>query len=142
MSGYAQQILKSARDIWELLGATDRLRQKCRTPPLPPFGPYRPSAKPDGIPSEPPETGPNMASGAMAAAGGKAALDLLGRALDLCVRARRLDDAAELVEQTEKPGQTRSATMHLWVLDQYEKDLAEWETEARAFLTAEGYRLS
>jgi hypothetical protein len=29
-----------------------------------------------------------------------------------------------------------SATVHLWVADQYEKDLADWERRARAHLLA------
>jgi hypothetical protein len=30
----------------------------------------------------------------------------------------------------------RSATVHLWVQDQYERDLADWERRARAHLLA------
>lgn len=29
----------------------------------------------------------------------------------------------------------RSLTMHLWVMDQYERDLADWQSRARAHLT-------
>ena len=67
---------------------------------------------------------------------------LLSEALDLCVRARTLDQTAE---QTEQGGPewsnfaaTRCATPHLWVLDQYDKDLSEWEERARSTLIAKG----
>ena len=32
---------------------------------------------------------------------------------------------------------TKSTTMHLWVQDQYDKDLAEWQATARAHLMKE-----
>lgn len=80
---------------------------------------------------------------------------LLSEGLDLCVRARKLDSqdrtntmvevfpgidleraAPQLnANHQEAPYMTRSATMPLWVQDQYEKDLADWERRARHHLT-------
>jgi hypothetical protein len=86
--------------------------------------------------------------------------DLLSEGLDLCIRARRLDaqdrtnTAAEASsdpdwwtpENTARhaaranalwPGQpmaTRCATIPLWVADQYERDLADWERRSRHHL--------
>lgn len=84
--------------------------------------------------------------------------ELLSEGLDLCVRARKLDaqertnisvSASVAGEEWEasgnfarhvkrhnvvfpdQPMMTKSATMPLWVQDQYEKDLAEWERKAR-----------
>ena len=34
----------------------------------------------------------------------------------------------------DQPMSTRSATLPLWVQDQYEKDLAEWERKSRKHL--------
>jgi hypothetical protein len=85
---------------------------------------------------------------------------LLSEGLDLCVRARALDAQERTNTQVEaslappewwkenigrraaihnamfpdQPMLTRSATIPLWVQDQYEKDLADWERRARAFL--------
>ncbi len=33
-----------------------------------------------------------------------------------------------------RPIATKSLTMHLWVLDQYDKDLADWQVRARTHL--------
>ena len=86
---------------------------------------------------------------------------LLSEALDLCVRARKLDGMrrreahleasidpeawiasgrfAQFVEMSNAdnrhtPISTRSATMPLWAADQYDRDLADWEQRARAYL--------
>ena len=62
--------------------------------------------------------------------------ELLAEALDLCVRARTLDEATESLTPlyAANPTMTRSATPHLWVLDQYDTDLADWERRAREAL--------
>lgn len=80
---------------------------------------------------------------------------LLSEGLDLCVRARKLDaqdrtnTMAEVFPGTdleraaprlnasrpEAPYMTRSLTIPLWVQEQYETDLAEWERRARHHLT-------
>lgn len=82
---------------------------------------------------------------------------LLSEGLDLCVRARKLDMqertnvVAEMSPDTDleryaarhnawddnahRPVGTRSGTIPLWVQDQYERDLADWEQRARAHLT-------
>lgn len=86
---------------------------------------------------------------------------LLGEGLDLCVRARDMDATdrrkATLAVSVEpdawvasgrfdahvkrhnwtnpdQPIATRSGTVMLWVQDQYEKDLADWERRARRHL--------
>lgn len=81
---------------------------------------------------------------------------LLSEGLDLCVRARRLDMqertniVAEMAPDTDleryaarhnadpdyahAPVTTKSATIALWVMDQYERDLAEWEGRVRKHL--------
>jgi hypothetical protein len=58
---------------------------------------------------------------------------LLSEGLDLCVRARKLDKPviATQEEWAKNPSITRSATPALWVQDQYDTDLADWETRAR-----------
>jgi|KBSMisStandDraft_5_1062788.scaffolds.fasta_scaffold296769_4 hypothetical protein len=53
-------------------------------------------------------------------------------AMDLCVRARKLDDA--IPRPGDDPFMPRSATPALWVLEQYDNDLAAWEAKARAVL--------
>lgn len=93
------------------------------------------------------------------------AISLLNDALNLAVRGRRLDElqrradylaASADGEAWEASGkfdayvarhnakrdpwrhiETRSITPQLWVIDQYERDLYEWEVRARAFLTSE-----
>jgi hypothetical protein len=87
--------------------------------------------------------------------------DLLSQGLDLCVRARKLDAMNRRTVQIaacidpiawqesgrfdtfverhniENPAQeiaTRSGTPALWVQDQYERDLHEWESRARKHL--------
>lgn len=86
---------------------------------------------------------------------------LLSEGLDLCVRARKMDEmdrrkaALTIAKEPDEwvasgqfdeyvkrhninyPDQQihpRSATVHLWMQDQYEKDLADWERRARAHL--------
>lgn len=86
---------------------------------------------------------------------------LLSEGLELCVRARKMDAmdrratalgaskdpegwqhsgefdnyvARHNIRRPDQPIHTRSATVHLWVQDQYEKDLADWERRARAHL--------
>jgi len=81
---------------------------------------------------------------------------LLSEGLDLCVRGRKLDaqertnDLVDSAKGTidlqrysarhnalhpESPVMTRSGTIALWVLDQYERDVAEWETKTRKHLS-------
>ncbi len=80
---------------------------------------------------------------------------LLSEGLDLCVRARRLDaqqrsnDMAEFfpgfdlekgaagltANRPDAPYLPKSATIPLWVQDQYETDLADWERRTRRHLT-------
>jgi len=68
---------------------------------------------------------------------------LLSEGLDLCVRARKID--AGLTEKAIRarfPASaamypehySRSGTPHLWVQEQYDNDLADWEKRARDFL--------
>lgn len=89
----------------------------------------------------------------------KADRELLSEALDLCVRARKMDmqdranacvaasydpDAMlDLLPRLaarhnerfpDRPMASRSATIPLWVQDQYERDLADWERRAREHL--------
>jgi hypothetical protein len=68
---------------------------------------------------------------------------LLHEALNLVVRARKLDTMQEeqaareaFPKTAEEYGYvlTNSLTPHLWVQQQYEADLEEWEQRARAFL--------
>lgn len=86
---------------------------------------------------------------------------LLSQGLDLCVRARKMDAQdranahvgisvdgrtwessglfARFAEAHNEhtphaPIATRSATMPLWVQDQYERDLADWEARSRLHL--------
>jgi hypothetical protein len=79
---------------------------------------------------------------------------LLSAGLDLCVRARKMDaqdrtnamvetfPGIELeraaprltANQPWAPYETRSLTIPLWVQEQYERDLADWEKSARAAL--------
>ena len=88
-------------------------------------------------------------------------ISLLSEGLDLCVRARGMDaidrrnacldasvDGKEWerhgrfdehvrrhnIKYADRPLATRSATVHVWMQDQYDKDLAEWERKARHHL--------
>lgn len=87
--------------------------------------------------------------------------ELLSQGLDLCVRARKLDAQERAntrlanhehakewegsggfarhaerynIERPHAPIAPKSGTIHLWVQDQYEKDLYEWEKAAREYL--------
>jgi len=60
---------------------------------------------------------------------------LLHEALNLAVRARKLD-AMLLSKEFEElgsynPDHINCGTPHLWLLDQYDKDLEEWEVKTR-----------
>jgi hypothetical protein len=85
---------------------------------------------------------------------------MLSEGLDLCVRARKLDaqdrTAAQMAISSappewwaenigkraaahnetfpDQPMSTRCGTVALWLQDQYEKDLAEWERKSRRHL--------
>lgn len=85
---------------------------------------------------------------------------LLSEGLDLCVRARAMDAQDRTAAQMsissankewwdanlaaraamhndvfpDTPMSARSATLPLWVQDQYDRDLADWERRARALL--------
>lgn len=65
---------------------------------------------------------------------------LLHEGLDLCVRARKLDEQVmgqvcrELGSYREE--HMNCGTAHLWVQEQYEKDVAEWEEKTRKALGA------
>lgn len=94
--------------------------------------------------------------------------ELLSEGLDLCVRARQMDAmdrrqatlaatsdpqgwidsgrfdkhvAAHNEVNPDQPISTRCATMHIWMQDQYDKDLADWERRARNFLLPVGSAL-
>ena len=87
---------------------------------------------------------------------------LLSEGLDLCVRARKMDamDRRQAtlatteyadewvasgrfdkyverhnIEYPDTPISTRSATVALWLQEQYDKDLADWERRARKALS-------
>lgn len=66
---------------------------------------------------------------------------LLAEALDLCVRAQKLDEQdlhavmRDNFRLTEDHIASKSLTPWLWVRDQYDRDLAEWETRARRALS-------
>jgi hypothetical protein len=62
---------------------------------------------------------------------------LLSEALDLCVRARKLEDDTEKALRVgySKKYQFQCGTPALWVLEQYDNDLKAWEAKARAALT-------
>lgn len=68
--------------------------------------------------------------------------EALHAGLDLCVRARKLDE--QVLAQTCKelgschPEHVNCGTVHLWVQEQYEKDLASWEESTRKALTLKG----
>jgi hypothetical protein len=69
--------------------------------------------------------------------------ELLSEGLDLCVRARKLDEQVDRAFQAGMgriyPHDTRCATPALWVQNQYETDLAEWETRARGAMVRLGF---
>lgn len=57
--------------------------------------------------------------------------NLLAEGLDLCARARKVDDF--VIKQTETY-ETRCGTPHLWACEQYDKELSSWELRARSSL--------
>lgn len=67
---------------------------------------------------------------------------LLSEGLDLCVRARKLDDSIRAAETAGSVGErrphqgvgTRCLSPALWVQDQYDTDLADWERRSRHHL--------
>ena len=86
---------------------------------------------------------------------------LLSEGLDLCIRARKMDSmdrraatlafstdphgwqegglfdqyvASHNIARPEAPIHPRSATVYVWMQDQYDKDLANWEERARQHL--------
>jgi hypothetical protein len=71
--------------------------------------------------------------------------DLLHEALNLVVRARQLDEAILAQECVKRgsyhPDHTNCITPHIWLMDQYDKDLAAWETKARNALQGTGRKL-
>lgn len=68
---------------------------------------------------------------------------LLSEGLDLCVRARKLDQQVERATEAGMgrafPASTRCLTPALWVTELYEKDLAEWEARSKSLLLRLGY---
>lgn len=86
--------------------------------------------------------------------------ELLSEALDLCIRARSMDAIDRTAAQVaissadkdwwdanlaaraarhnamfpDQPMSSRSMTLPMWVQDQYDKDLAEWERKTRHYL--------
>jgi hypothetical protein len=60
---------------------------------------------------------------------------LLSEGLDLCVRARKIDG----IGAATKGPMTRSGTLPLWVQDQFDKDLADWEKRGRATMMRLGF---
>lgn len=65
---------------------------------------------------------------------------LLAEGLDLCVRARKLDEGLLVKSMKDnfgyrEPEGTRSLTPWLWTQEQYDRDLADWETRARKALS-------
>jgi hypothetical protein len=65
--------------------------------------------------------------------------EILSEGLDLCVRARNLDAQVNRAVEAGMgrifPEGTRCLTPALWVQEQYDKDLAEWESKARAAMS-------
>jgi hypothetical protein len=70
---------------------------------------------------------------------------LVHEALNLVVRARRLDEGI-LAKECQKlgsyaPEHTECLTPHVWLLDQYDTDLKEWEIKARNALSGTGRKV-
>lgn len=57
---------------------------------------------------------------------------LLSEGLDLCVRAKKLDEAVSVAAALG--AEYNCATPAMWVQDAYDRDLAAWEDRARATL--------
>lgn len=66
---------------------------------------------------------------------------LLADGLDLCVRARGLDEQRAIEAGMGRifPGATNCGTPALWVREAYDSDLAEWENKAKSALLRLGY---
>jgi hypothetical protein len=64
---------------------------------------------------------------------------LVSEALDLCVRARKLDNP--IPRTRDDPWMCRSATPALWLREQYDNDLAAWEAKARKALWLAPWKL-
>jgi hypothetical protein len=69
--------------------------------------------------------------------------EILSEGLDLCTRARGLDEQIERALEAGMgrifPRGTRCATPALWVQQQYDDDLAAWETKAKAAMIRLGF---
>lgn len=69
--------------------------------------------------------------------------EIISEGLDLCVRARGLDEQVERALEAGMgrifPGSTRCATPALWVQEQYDTDLSAWESKARAAMVRLGF---
>lgn len=69
--------------------------------------------------------------------------ELLSEGLDLCVRARKLDEQVERALEAGMgrifPDSTRCRTPALWVQELYDQDLAAWEERARSTLLQFGF---
>lgn len=69
--------------------------------------------------------------------------EILSEGLDLCVRARGLDEQVQRALQAGMgrvfPQSTRCVKPALWVQEQYDTDLAMWETKARATMLRLGF---
>jgi hypothetical protein len=80
----------------------------------------------------------NLFKKRMAAENIKELVDILHEGLNLCVRARKIDEGliAEKCREmgSYAPEHVNCGTPHLWVREQYDKDLAEWEKTARTAL--------
>lgn len=64
----------------------------------------------------------------------------LSDGLDLCVRAKQLDaDIEKTFAFTGRDGGTRCGTPALWIQDQYDRDLVEWEAKTRKLLLESGF---
>lgn len=64
-------------------------------------------------------------------------IDALHEGLNLCVRARNLDNMVrneKCREMGSYAPEHKSGTPHLWVLEQYDKDLRDWEESTRKLL--------
>lgn len=67
--------------------------------------------------------------------------EMVAEGLDLCVRARKIDQMALERDMAEIGWTgTRSGTPHLWMMEQYDKDLAAWEEKCRSYLTKHPFR--
>lgn len=58
----------------------------------------------------------------------------LSEGVDLCVRARKLDDRVKEALAAGLTTDTRCGTLALWVVEQYERDVAAWEAAAKTLL--------